>query len=104
MDLDLTVKGIYDGPSNRDLRMCLVRFDYFDELLKRVLANSTSASSGVARRSGNAGMIFIKCKTADDMARAVQDDRRELSQQRFPDANADRGSVRQDVRGDARAT
>ena len=28
VDLDLTVKGIYDGPSNRDLRMCLVRFDY----------------------------------------------------------------------------
>ena len=67
VDLDLTVKGIYDGPSNRDLRMCLVRFEYLDELLKRVLSNSTSATSGVARRSGNAGMIFIKCKTADDM-------------------------------------
>jgi putative ABC transport system permease protein len=67
VDLDLTVKGIYDGPSNRDLRMCLVRFDYLDELLKRVLTNSTSATSGVGRRSGNAGMIFIKCKTADQM-------------------------------------
>ena len=33
--------GIYDGPSNRDLRMCLVRFDYFDELFKRVLASSS---------------------------------------------------------------
>jgi len=67
VDLDLTVKGIYDGPGNRDLRLCLVRFDYFDELLKRTLASSTSATSGSARRSGNAGMIFIKCRSADDM-------------------------------------
>ena len=66
VDLDLTVKGIYDGPSNRDLRMCLVRFDYLDELLKRVFSSSTSNTPG-ARRSGNAGMIFIKCKTADIM-------------------------------------
>jgi putative ABC transport system permease protein len=60
VDLNLTVRGIYDGPSNRDLRMCLVRWDYVDEALKR-------APSG-ARRSGNAGMIFIKCKTTDLVA------------------------------------
>jgi putative ABC transport system permease protein len=60
VDLNLTVRGIYDGPSNRDLRMCMVRWDYLDEALKR-------APSG-ARRSGNAGMIFARCKTADDMA------------------------------------
>ena len=65
VDLDLTVKGIYDGPSNRDLRMCLVRFDYFDELYKRVVSRSTASAS--ARRSGNAGMIFIKCKSAEIM-------------------------------------
>ena len=35
VDLDLTIRGIYDGPSNRDLRMCLVRWDYFDETLKK---------------------------------------------------------------------
>ena len=58
VDLDLTIRCIYDGPSNRDLRMCLVRFDYFDEALKRVEAG----------RSGNAGMIFAKCRSADDMA------------------------------------
>ena len=67
VDLDLTVKGIYDGPPNRDLRMCLVRFDYFDELYKRAVNTSRSASSSSAQRSGNAGMIFTKCKTADDM-------------------------------------
>jgi putative ABC transport system permease protein len=67
VDLDLTVKAIYDGPSNRDLRMCLVRFEYFDELFKRAIASSTSASPASARRSGNAGMIFTKCKSADIM-------------------------------------
>ena len=102
VDLDLTVRGIYDGPSNRDLRMCLMRFDYLDELLKRVVASSTSASSGAARRSGNAGMIFIKCKTADDMPVLCKTIDEQLSEQRLSDANPDRGSVRQDVRGDAR--
>jgi len=57
VDLNLTVRGIYDGPGNRDLRMCLVHWDYFDETLKQ----ST-------RLSGNAGMIFAKCKNGDDMA------------------------------------
>ena len=103
VDLDLTVKGIYDGPSNRDLRMCLVRFDYFDELFKRVVGQlERRRTPASARRSGNAGMIFIKCKTADDMADALQEHRRAVSEQRFSDANPDRGSVRQDVRGDAR--
>jgi putative ABC transport system permease protein len=60
VDLQLIVRGIYDGPSNRDLRMCLVHWDYLDELLKR--------APGGARRSGNAGMIFTKCASADDMA------------------------------------
>ena len=27
VDLNLTVRGIYDGPSDRDLRMCFIRFD-----------------------------------------------------------------------------
>ena len=45
VDLNLTVRGIYDGPSNRDLRMCLVRWDYLDEALKR----SRPASSPAAR-------------------------------------------------------
>jgi putative ABC transport system permease protein len=60
VDLNLIVRGIYDGPSNRDLRMCLVQWDYLDEALKR-------ARTG-AVRAGNAGMIFSKCKSADDMA------------------------------------
>jgi putative ABC transport system permease protein len=60
VDLNLIVRGIYDGPSNRDLRMCLVHWHYLDEALKR-------APMG-ARSAGNAGMIFTKCESADDMA------------------------------------
>ncbi len=62
-------------------------------------------SSGSTRRpqlaSGNAGMIFIKCKTADVMAALCKkiDDLYRNSD--YPDPNPDRGSVRQDVRGDA---
>src|SRR5581483_10941255 len=66
VNLDLVVRGIYDGPSDRDLRMCFVRFDYLDEELKRFINRSTSAS--IRDFSGNAGMIFTKCKSADNMA------------------------------------
>jgi putative ABC transport system permease protein len=72
VDLDLTIRCIYDGPSNRDLRMCFLRWDYFDELLKKAVFSSNSANSlkpASARVSGNAGMVFIRCKEADDMAR-----------------------------------
>jgi putative ABC transport system permease protein len=71
IDLNLTVRGICDGPSNRDLRMCLYRFDYLDEALKRVATGRTrrsSAPSVDAGLSGNAAAIFIKCKNADAMA------------------------------------
>ncbi|MFI5455126.1 MAG: ABC transporter permease [Isosphaerales bacterium] len=68
VDLSLTIRGIYDGPGHTDLRMCLVRWDYFDEVLKRVVFRGSSSTPASARISGNAGMIFIKCKTGDDMA------------------------------------
>jgi putative ABC transport system permease protein len=71
VDMNLTVRGIYDGATNRDLRMCLFRYDYFDEALKRVTMGSGSGGSlatSSARTSGNAGSVFIKCKTADSMA------------------------------------
>jgi putative ABC transport system permease protein len=70
IDLDLTIVGIYDGPSDRDLRMCLFNWDYLDEGMKRVAARLSGSSSGASstRISGNAGMIFIKCRSPDDMA------------------------------------
>lgn len=68
VDLNLIVRGIYDGPSDRDLRMCLIRFDSFDEALKRVVSSSTSQRANSVRIAGNAGMIFAKCKNAGAMA------------------------------------
>lgn len=71
IDLNLKIAGIYDGPSNRDLRMCLYRFDYFDDALKRVASGRTRRSSTMTvdtGLSGNAAAIFIKCKDAGSMA------------------------------------
>ncbi len=58
-DLDLTIRGIYDGPTNRDRRMCMFHWKYLDEGLKR-----STASQG-----GNAGMIVAKCRNGDIMTR-----------------------------------
>ena len=70
VNLNLTVRGIYDGPTNRDRRMCLCHWSYIDEALKQ------SAQPGAA---GNAGSIFIKCKSASAMAplcKQIDDDYR----------------------------
>jgi putative ABC transport system permease protein len=58
-DLTLTVRGIYDGPDNRDLRMCLFQWDYLDEGLKQVRRGAAA---------GNAVVIVTKCKNGDLMA------------------------------------
>ncbi len=58
VNLDLTIRGIYDGPANRNLRMCVVRWDYVDELLK----------STAPKMSGNAGANITKCTGASAQA------------------------------------
>jgi putative ABC transport system permease protein len=80
-DLDLTIRGIYTGPSRTDQRMCLFHFDYLDEALKRTsLAGAGgSLTPQSARLSGNAGTIFIKCKNADimpSMSKKIDDEYR----------------------------
>ncbi|MGC8638344.1 MAG: ABC transporter permease [Isosphaeraceae bacterium] len=70
VDMNLTIRGIYSGPSKTDQRMCLFHFDYLDEALKRVAFSSASGGSLApesAKMAGNAGTIFIKCKSADIM-------------------------------------
>ena len=70
VDMNLTVRAIYDGEANRNLRMCLFHYDYLDEALKRVTMSAASGGSlatSSSRVSGNAGMIFIKCANADVM-------------------------------------
>ena len=59
VDLKLTVRAIYDGPKNRDLRMCLFHWDYLDEAMKK---------SSSATRTGNAGCIVARCETGDRVA------------------------------------
>lgn len=75
INLDLKIAGIYDGPSNRDLRMCFFRFDYFDEALKRVGSGRSRRSSLVTVDtgfSGNAAAIYIKCQDAGSMAKVCK--------------------------------
>jgi len=70
VDMDLTIRGIYSGPAKTDQRMCMFHFDYLDEALKKVTIGRGAAGSQTpasARISGNAGIIFIKCKNADIM-------------------------------------
>jgi putative ABC transport system permease protein len=59
-DMNLTVRGIYDGPSNRDLRACWFHWDYLEEGLKRDFQG---------RGAGNAGALVIKVKDAPAQAR-----------------------------------
>ena len=58
-DLDLIVKGIYDGPANRDLRMCMFHWEYMNEGIKKVAPTS--------RMIDNAGIAYLKCKSAGAM-------------------------------------
>ncbi len=57
-DLNLTIRAIYDGPVNRDRRMCMFHWDYLDEGLKR---------DAKGQGSGNAGIVVAKCKSGDLM-------------------------------------
>jgi putative ABC transport system permease protein len=57
--LNLTIRGIYDVPPNTDRDCCFFHWEYLDEGLKR---------DHQGQMSGNAGLIFIKCKNDDVMA------------------------------------
>ncbi len=59
LDLNLTVRGVYDGPGTRDLRMCFFHWDFLNEELKRVSKNS--------KMTDNAGVVVVKCDSADRM-------------------------------------
>jgi putative ABC transport system permease protein len=57
-NLDLTVRGIFDGPNNTDLRACFFHWSYLDDGLK----NLKSAAAG------NAGVIVARCQEENQMA------------------------------------
>jgi putative ABC transport system permease protein len=54
VNLELTVRGIYDGPSSTDREMLWFHFEYLDEALKKV--DSTQA--------GNAGIVVLEAESA----------------------------------------
>jgi putative ABC transport system permease protein len=58
-DLNLTIRGIYDGPPDRDRRMCMFHWEYLDEGLKR---------DHQGQMSGSAGIVVAKCRNAEIMA------------------------------------
>ncbi len=59
VNLGLTVRGFYDGPQNRNRRMCVFRWDYLDQAL----------ALKFPARAGNAGALISKCNRPDDLAR-----------------------------------
>lgn len=56
VDLNLTIRAIYDGPTNRDIRACFFHWEYLNEEFKKVAATSKYVD--------NAGIIVMKCKSA----------------------------------------
>lgn len=57
-DMNLTVRAIYDGPENRDLRACWFHWEYLEEGLKRDFKG---------KGAGNAGAVVAKCKDGDSI-------------------------------------
>lgn len=57
VNLELTVRGIYDGPSSTDREMLWFHFNYLDESLKKV--NESYA--------GNAGIVVLEAQSAEIM-------------------------------------
>ncbi len=62
VDLELTVRGIYDGPSTADKEWLLFNFKYMDDLLK----------DHSERRSGNAGIVMLRADSADAITPVMQ--------------------------------
>lgn len=57
-NLDLTIRGIYDAPENRDNRTCFFHWKTLDDGLRK---------NNQQRTFGNAGSIYFKCKDAAAM-------------------------------------
>lgn len=63
VDLELTVRGIYDGPKSIDREMLWFHFEYLDEALKAM-------DSG---RAGNAGIVVLRARNANIMPDLMKD-------------------------------
>lgn len=61
VNLEFTIRGIYDGPSSTDREMMWFHFEYMDEALKK--ENSPMA--------GNAGIVMLRADTAERMPELI---------------------------------
>jgi putative ABC transport system permease protein len=61
-NLELTVRGIYDGPETMDRGWVLFHFDYFDESLKKLNYPN----------SGNAGIVMLRAESTEKMSPVMQ--------------------------------
>jgi putative ABC transport system permease protein len=69
-DLELTIRGIFDGPPNRDRRMCVYHWEYLDEGLRRDYGGTGSGNAGtIAVKVKQAGGLPALAKTIDDLTR-----------------------------------
>jgi putative ABC transport system permease protein len=62
IDLELTVRGIYDGPETTDRGWLLFHFQYMDDALKEYYEPS----------SGNAGIVMLRTHSAQQIPQVMQ--------------------------------
>jgi putative ABC transport system permease protein len=83
-DLDLTIRGIYDGPSNRDLRMCFFHWDYLDKGLQKETRGARSADAGIVYwKCKDSAMMPKLAKKIDDLYRNSDTPTRSLTEEAF---------------------
>ena len=90
IDLELTVRAIYDGPDSTDKEMLWFHYTYMDELLKKFAGPAASAGAGGAASgswaseiAGTTGAVYVKAASAS----AVPDVMRRI-EQRFASSDA----------------
>lgn len=109
VDLKLTVRGIYSGLPRTDERMCLFHFEYLDDLLKKNSGGGEGGSSPTqpSSRSGNAGIIFVKCNSAEATAALCRKIDEEYKSTEFPTRTQTEdafGQMFSDMMGDLKDT
>lgn len=73
IDLELTVRGIYDGASTVDKSWVLFHFTYMDEALR-----------AMRTRAGNAGLVMLRTATAQQIPDVMQTIEREFTNSEWP--------------------
>jgi putative ABC transport system permease protein len=63
VDIELTIRGVYDGPDTVDKGWVVFGFEYFDDALKQARAPG----------SGNAGIIMLRTNSAASLSPVMQE-------------------------------